>query len=57
MVMCVVEIVRRIAIVALLSLMLPGCTGQFFYHDIIVPTYKQVDPSTKPASDSEAIVP
>ena len=24
---------------------LAGCTGPFFYRDVIVPTYRQVDPS------------
>lgn len=28
----------------LLAVALAGCSGPFFYRDVIVPTYRQVDP-------------
>ncbi|WP_408837560.1 membrane lipoprotein lipid attachment site-containing protein [Acidisphaera sp. L21] len=34
---------RRITVLIVLTVALAGCSGPFFYHDVIVPTYRQVD--------------
>ena len=37
---------RNVAAI-LVALALSGCTGPFFYRDVIVPTYRQVDPNAE----------
>ena len=36
----------RIIAALMLGLAASACSGTFFYHDVIVPSYRQVDPGT-----------